>query len=77
MLNSERTKLENKVKNYMAKMLEEAKSGEYALSCRNQAFGVVFFACNELFDTYNSNLADWWDREMLPQFNELIRGQLK
>ena len=74
MLNSERKNLETKVKKFVLKALEDAKTGDFALNCRNQAFGVVFFACNELFDTYNSNLADWWDREMLPQFNEKIRG---
>ena len=77
MLNSERTKLENKIKDYVLKMLQDAKSGDYALNCRNQAFGVVFFACNELFDTYNNKLADWWDKEILPQFNEIIRGAKK
>ena len=75
MLNSERKKLEDKVKNFVTKELEDAKKNkDYALNNRNQAFGVVFFACNELFDIYNSNLADWWDREMLPQFDKIIRG---
>ena len=75
MLNSERKNLENKVKDFVIMELDNAKiNNEYALSNRNQAYGVVFFACNELFDIYNSNLADWWDREMLPQFNEIIRG---
>ena len=75
MLNSERKNLENKVKDFVLMELNDAKiKNEYALNNRNQAFGVVFFACNELFDTYNDKLADWWDKEILPQFNEIIRG---
>lgn len=75
MTNSERTKLENKIKSFVSRTLEDAKKKEeYALSGRNQAYGVVFFACNDLFDVYNQDLADWWDKEMLPQFNEIIRG---
>ena len=75
MLNSERKILETKVKDFVAMELNDAKiKKEFASANRSQAFGVVFFACNELFDIYNSDLADWWDKEMLPQFNELIRG---
>ena len=71
----EKLKLENKIKDFVIMELDNAKiNNEYALSNRNQAYGVVFFSCNDLFDTYNSNLADWWDREILPQFNEIIRG---
>ena len=73
MTNSEKVILEEKVKDFAIMELNDAKKyNEYALSCRNQAYGVIFFACNELFNIYNSNLADWWEREMLPQFNKII-----
>ena len=75
MLNSEKVKLENKIKSFVLRTLEDAKKKEeYALNGRNQAYGVIFFACNDLFDTYNEKLANWWDEEILPQFNEIIRG---
>ena len=71
----EQIKLENKIKSFALRTLEDAKRNkEYALSGRNQAYGVVFFSCNDLFDTYNQDLADWWDKEILPQFDEIIRG---
>ena len=71
----EQIKLENKIKSFVFRTLEDAKKNEeYALSGRNQAYGVIFFSCNYLFDTYNKDLADWWDKEILPQFNEIIRG---
>ena len=76
MLNSERKILATKVKDFVVMSLNDAKKREeYALAYRNQAYGVVFFACNELFDIYNQELADWWDKEILPQFNKLIRGR--
>ena len=71
----EEMKLENKIKSYVFRTLEDAKKNkDYALNGRNQAYGVIFFSCNDLFDTYNEELADWWDEEILPQFNEIIRG---
>ena len=79
MLNSERKKLENKVKDFVLKELNDIvynarKEKDYVLCARNRAFGVVFFACNNLFDIYNEELANWWEEEILPQFNEIIRG---
>ena len=76
MTNSERTKLTNKVKNFVLHELEEAKKNPFSnvLVIRSIAFGAVFFATNDLFDTYNDDLADWWDKEILPQFNKMIRG---
>lgn len=72
----EELKLENKIKNFVSETLEEAKKDkDYAFGSRNQAYGVIFFSCNNLFDTYNQDLADWWDKEILPQFNEIIRGR--
>ena len=71
----EELKLEDKIKSYVLRTLEDAKKNkDYALSGRNQAYGVVFFSCNDLFDTYNKDLADWWDKEILPQFDKIIRG---
>ena len=72
----EQIKLENKIKSFVLRTLENAKKDmEYALNCRNQAYGVVFFSCNDLFDVYDEELANWWDEEILPQFNEIIRGE--
>lgn len=36
-----------------------------------RCYGVVQFASNELFDSYNTELVDWWDCKMKPRFNEL------
>lgn len=75
---SEKIKLENRIKSFVSETLEEAKKDKnYAFGSRNQAYGVIFFSCNNLFDTYNEELADWWDEEILPQFNEIIRGAKK
>ena len=71
----EEMKLENKIKSFVLRTLEDAKKNkDYALSGRNQAYGVIFFSCNDLFDVYDEDLANWWDKEILPQFNEIIRG---
>ena len=75
MLNSQRKLLEIKVKNFVFKELNDAfdlTEKDYVLYARNRAFGVVFFACNELFDIYNEELANWWEEEILPQFNRII-----
>lgn len=69
----EKLQLENKIKSFVLRTLEDVKKNKnYALNGRNQAYGVVFFSCNDLFDTYNQDLADWWDKEILPLFNEII-----
>lgn len=69
----EKLQLENKIKSFVLRTLEDVKKNKnYALNGRNQAYGVVFFSCNDLFDTYNQDLADWWDKEVLPLFNEII-----
>ena len=44
-----------------------------ALSARQRAYGVIFFASNELFSEYNEKLADWWDKNILPMFDTIIR----
>ena len=77
MLNSDKIKLENKIKKYCLEELnhaKRAKNKESALNCRHRAFAVIFFTCNELFDIYNEELSKWWEEEILPQFNELIWG---
>ena len=69
----EKLQLENKIKSFVLRTLEDVKKNKnYALNGRNQAYGVVFFSCNDLFDTYNQDVADWWDKEVLPLFNEII-----
>ena len=44
-----------------------------AVGARQRAFGVVFFASNNLFSKYNEELADWWDKDILPMFDTIIR----
>ena len=44
-----------------------------ALGARQRAYGVIFFASNELFSKYNKELADWWDENILPMFDTIIR----
>ena len=69
------TELTNKIKEFVLEELDDIKNYKCeARIARSIAFGVVFFATNYLYDTYNKELADWWDKEMLPQFNKKIRG---
>ena len=71
-----KTVTELKVRNYVLDELENAtKYPDNALGYRTMAYGAVFFASNYLFDKYNQELADWWDKEVLPLFNALIRGR--
>lgn len=40
-------------------------------SALTRCFGVIQFACNELFDNFNTELAEWWACKMKPRFDEL------
>lgn len=37
----------------------------------DRCYGVIMFAINNCFETYNESLAKWWDDEMLPIFKTL------
>lgn len=66
--------IETKVKIYVLTELTYAQDNpKDALSARQRAYGVVFFASNELFSEYNKKLADWWDKDILPMFDTIIR----
>lgn len=63
-----------KVRDFVLKELRLAMDYPMnALGCRQRAYGVVFFASNELFSKYNKELADWWEKNILPMFNTIIR----
>ena len=40
---------------------------------RTMAFGAVFFASNHLFSAYNKELATWWEEDILPMFNTIVK----
>ena len=62
------------VRDYVLKELQDALNyPENAKFCRTMAFGAIFFATNHLFSTYNKELADWWENDILPMFNTIIR----
>lgn len=41
-----------------------------------RTYGVMMFAVNNLFDSYNEELGNWWYKEMLPKFQELKKKSL-
>lgn len=63
-----------KVKEFVLDELRQAMDyPNDALNSRGIAFGAVFFATNNLYTEYNKELADWWDNDILPLFNTIIR----
>jgi len=63
-----------KVRDYVLNELRFAMDNpKDALGSRQRAYGVVFFASNNLFENYNEELANWWDKDILPMFNTIIR----
>lgn len=74
--------MENKVKEWIE---AEYNAVKYILASSNlfysrnelvnnsieRAYGVMMFAVNNLFDSYNKELGTWWCKEMLPKFQEL------
>ena len=63
-----------KIRDYVLYELRNAMDDpKSAMMYRTMAFGAVFFASNHLFSTYNTELADWWEDNILPMFNTLIR----
>lgn len=66
--------IETKVKIYVLTELTNAQNyPKDAFGARQRAYGVVFFASNNLFSEYNKELANWWDDDILPMFNSIIR----
>lgn len=67
--------MKNKVKEWIEKEYKQAKNwgvNKYSVQCAtHRSFGVLMFAINELFDSYNEELGKWWEDEMLPKFREL------
>ena len=63
-----------KIRDFVLKELRFAMDNpKDALGARQRAFGVVFFASNNLFSEYNKELSDWWDKNILPMFDTIIR----
>ena len=62
------------IKDYVLSELRNALDDpKDAMLYRTMAFGAVFFASNHLFSTYNDELANWWEENILPMFNTIIR----
>lgn len=81
--------MENKVKewieaeyNAVKRVLESTRPHFYYV--RNElvnnsierSYGVMMFAVNNLFDSYNEELGKWWYYEMLPKYEELKKKAL-
>ena len=63
-----------KVKDFVLEELRQAMDyPNDALTNRNIAFGAVFFSTNNLYAEYNKELADWWENDILPLFNTIIK----
>ena len=61
--------LENKVKEFVLKELEYVKDlpSERRIHSGAMAYGALMF-CEELFPSYNEELADWWRNEVWRKF---------
>lgn len=70
--------LEQKIKNWVENEFKFAISckgitRESLISYKGICFGAIFFTANVLFPTYNENLANWWENEMMPKFDKAIK----
>lgn len=60
------------VKNWIRNEYKEVAKGNRDIKAGiDRCYGVIMFACNALYDTYNEDLGNWWDDEMLPKFRAL------
>ena len=71
--------IEEKVKDFILENLKSAKKyykndTQGILNCRAIAFGALQFATNNLFPSYNIDLAKWWEEEAWNEFDKLMRG---
>lgn len=61
--------MEEKVKNWILteyrNLLHGYGSKEKVI---DRCYGVLMFAMNECFNSFNTNLCYWWEDEMLPKF---------
>lgn len=67
--------IEQKVKEFCETELNNArkfaKNASEVEDFRGIAFGALHFACNNLFPTYNKELADWWENDIWCQFRDV------
>lgn len=70
--------IEQKVKDFILNELEIAKrhkgDTKMILNGRAIAFGALQFATNNLFPCYNTDLAEWWEKEIWEKFTNLAEG---
>ena len=66
--------LEDTIKEFVSERLISARNSDSKDIIKNlwgQAYGVIQFSCNELFDEYNEDLAKWYEENIWKQFREL------
>ena len=66
--------LEDTIKEFVSERLISARNTDSKQTLQNlwgQAYGVIQFSCNELFDEYNEDLAKWYEENIWKQFREL------
>lgn len=67
--------MEDKVKKYCEwEYMNALKRGHDPHEATTRCYGALMFVLNFSEDTYDEDLANWWDDEMLPKFRELESG---
>ena len=51
-----------------------SKRGFNPHEATTRCYGAIMFVLNFVGDTYDKDLANWWDDKMLPKFRELESG---
>lgn len=72
--------IENNVKQFVMKELAKAKKANNnptinVLNCKAVAYGALQFASNYCFPCYNYDLAEWWVKEVCPEFQKLLQNR--
>ena len=64
--------MKDKVKKYCEwEYMNASKRGYNPHEATTRCHGALMFVLNFTENTYDKDLADWWDDEMLPRFREL------
>ena len=67
--------MEKRLRDFVLDEYEAAKNHPdlcSPLNARAVAYGALQFGVNNLFPSYNKDLAEWWELEMYDKFTELI-----
>lgn len=68
--------MEEKLKAYCEKEYKQCwQWGGDIEKATDRCYGAVMFCINNCFPSFNEELGNWWDNEMLPKFRELQRYQ--